>query len=204
MSVKVTTRTEQPKGPVSPLAKASPWDDAMLVSRTLAGDPFAENAIFRQHAPYLLNLATRLTRRICDGDDIVQETFLIAFRKLETLDNPEALRPWLIRIMISQVKKSFRTRRLRAFFGMDRGRTDAGLHMLAGNDATPDVRTELKEIDLVLHRTPSEWRTAWMLHRVEGMSIYETARAVSRSVATIKRYVNAVDVAIQAKQGGAP
>jgi RNA polymerase sigma-70 factor (ECF subfamily) len=204
MSVKNTTKVESAQEPVSTLAKAAQWDDTMLVSRALAGDPFAENAVFRKHAPYLHNLAARLTRRMSDADDVVQETFLIAFRKLETLENPEALRPWLIRILVSKVRRSFRKRRLLSFLGMDDGREDATLLLLAVRDARPDVMAELKEIDTVLHRTPSEWRTAWVLHRVEGMSIHETGRAIKRSVATVKRYVTAVDLAIQSKQGGAP
>ena len=102
MKAKEATKLERPKESVSTLATAARWDDAMLVSRAIAGDPFAENFIFRQHAPYLLNLATRLTRRTSDSDDVVQETFFIAFRKLEKLSDPKALRPWLIRILISQ------------------------------------------------------------------------------------------------------
>ena len=204
MKAKNLNRVKGTQESVSTLARAAQWDDAMLVSRALEGDPFAENAIFRQHAPYLLNLATRLTRRTSDGDDILQETFLVAFRKLEKLEDPEALRPWLIRILISQVKRSFRIRRLRAFFGMDNGREDATLNMLAVHDARPDLRAELKEIDAVLQRTPAKWRTTWILHRVEGMSIHETARAVERSVSTVKRYVTAVDVAIQSKRRVAP
>ena len=203
MNAKSTTRVERAPHSVSTLAKTTQWDDAMLVSRALASDPFAENVIFRQHAPYLLNLAARLTRRMSDSDDVVQETFLIAFRKMENLDNPEALRPWLIRILISQIKKSFRIRRLKAFFGMDYGRDDATLSLLAVHDVRPDLRVELREIDAVLKRTPSEWRITWMLHRIEGMSIHETARAVRRSVATVKRYVTAVDVTIQSNRRGA-
>jgi RNA polymerase sigma-70 factor (ECF subfamily) len=202
MKVKGIVKLERAKEPVSTLATAARWDDATLVVRALEGDPFAENAIFRQHAPYLVNLATRLTRRVTDADDVVQETFLVAFRKLDALKDPEALRPWLIRILVSQVRKSFRIRKLRAFFGMDDGRDDATLNLLAVHDARPDMRAELKEIDTVLQRTPPEWRTTWMLHRVEGMSIHETARAVDRSISTVKRYVNAVDVTIRSKRRG--
>lgn len=204
MRVKELTALERSRNAVPSLAKVVRWDDASLVSRALEGDPFAENAIFRQYAPFLLNLATRLTRRTSDSDDVVQETFLVAFRKLDQLADPNALRPWLIRILISQVRKSFRVRRFRAFFGMDDRREDATLEMLAVHDARPDLRAELREIDTALQRTPSEWRTTWILHRVEGMSIHETSIAVGRSIATVKRYVTAVDVAIQSTRRGAP
>ncbi len=190
--------------PISTLKRVAEWDDAMLVQRALENDPFAENAIFRRHAPYLVNLATRLTGRMSDADDVVQETFVIAFRKLEKLNDPQALRPWLVRILLSQVKKSFRVRRLKSFFGMDAGIEDATLTRLAVHDARPDLRAEINEIDTELRRSPVDWRTAWMLHRVEGMSISETARAVGRSTATVKRYVTAVDTAVRSNRRGAP
>jgi RNA polymerase sigma-70 factor (ECF subfamily) len=189
---------------VSTLQKALNWDDATLVRRTRASDPFAENAIFRRHAPYLLNLATRLMWRMNDADDVVQETFIIAFRKIESLNDPEALRSWLIRILMSQIRKSFRVRRLKAFFGMDSGKDDATLLKLAIHDARPELRAELSEIDAVLQKTPANWRNAWMLHRIEGMSISETSQAVSRSKATVKRYVAAVDTVVRSKRRGIP
>jgi RNA polymerase sigma-70 factor (ECF subfamily) len=202
MNAKVTNSLLRNKNQVSTLATSPERDDSMLVSRALDGDVFAKNAIFRHHAPYLLDLATRLTRSRSDGDDVLQETFLIAFRELGKLKKPESLRPWLTRILISQIRRSFRVKKLRAFFGLKLGSEDATLELLAVHDARPDLRVELKEIDAVLQSTPSEWRTTWMLHRVEGMSIHETARTVKRGVTTVKRYVSSVDVAIQSKRGG--
>lgn len=189
---------------VSTIATTAQWDDELLVNRALAGDSFAENAIYRRYAPYLLNLATRLTRRVCDGDDVLQETFMVAFQKLNKLENPNALRAWLVRILLSQVRKSLRIRRFRAFFGMNELEMDASLQLLAVHDVRPDLRAELQDIDDVLQQSPEKWRTAWMLRRIEGMSIYETAQATNVSVATIKRYIAAVDVAIQTHRRLAP
>ncbi|MBN2526001.1 MAG: RNA polymerase sigma factor [Deltaproteobacteria bacterium] len=186
------------------IAMLAQWDNEQLINRAIDGDPVAENAIYRQHARYLLNLATRLTRSTSEGDDVVQETFIVAFRKLDRLENPEALRSWLTRILISKVRKSLRVRRMRAFFGFKSIEDDATLQMCATHDARPDLRTELRELDKVLDRTPIEWRTVWMLHRIEGMSIRETALASGRSVATTKRYVAAVDNAVETNRRLAP
>ena len=72
----------------------------------------------------LIGLATRLIARTGGADDVVQETFFTAFRKLDKLNDPEALQAWLIRILMSQVKRSLRLRRLRSFFGLDMGKDD--------------------------------------------------------------------------------
>jgi RNA polymerase sigma-70 factor, ECF subfamily len=186
------------------IAIKAKWDNEQLVSRALAGDPVAENAIYRQHVRYLLNLATRLTRSVNDGDEVVQDTFLMAFSRLHRLDNPDALRPWLTQILISRVRKRLRVRKLRAFFGFTQFDEDVSLQLSTFHDARPDLRVEIREIDAVLQQTPPEWRTAWMLHRIEEMTIHETAQAMSRSAATVKRYVSAVDTAVQSNRRPAP
>ena len=182
------------------IATEARWDNEQLVNRALGGDPVAENAIYRQHVRYLLNLATRLTRSVNDGDEVVQDTFVMAFRRLDKLDNPDALRPWLTQILISRVRKRLRGKKLRAFLGLRQVEEDVSLQLCAFHDARPDLRVELRELDSVLQQTPTEWRTAWMLHRIEEMTIHETAQAMSRSVATVKRYIAAVDTAVQSKR----
>ena len=177
-------------------------DDAKLVQRVLMGDALAENTIYRRYAPLLLNMAARLLRRLSDTDDVVQETFVVAFRKLTTLKEPAALKPWLVRILISQVHRALRVRRCKAFFGLDSSDDDdASLERLAVHNARPDLRAELHELDIVLHNFSPERRTAWLLHRVEGMSISETSKAMGRSLASIKRYISAVDTAVHMKRG---
>ena len=41
---------------------------------------------------------TRMTGSVFDGEDVMQETLFEAYRKIEALDDPSALRPWLFRI----------------------------------------------------------------------------------------------------------
>ncbi len=174
------------------------------MDRALAGDPVAENAIYRRYVWYLLNLATRLTCSIFESDDVVQDTFVVAFQKLDKLENPDALRTWLTRILVSQIRKSYRVRRLRAFFGFRQDVKDATLQMCAIHDARPDLRAELRELDTVLHRMPEEKRIVWMLHRIEGMTIHETVRVTNHSVSTVKRYITAVDTAVVSNRSSAP
>ncbi len=181
-----------------------PWDSEDLVNRALAGDEVAESTIYRQHVRYLLNLATRLTQSVSDGDDLVQDTFVIAFRRLHTLDNPDAIRRWLTRILISQNRRRSRLKWLRAFILYKPEKPDLTLQACAVYDARPDLRAELQQLDDTLQRVPDNWRTVWMLHRIEGMSIYETAQATSYSLATVKRYISKVDKAVQTNRRPAP
>ncbi len=201
--VTMTIKAETPlTNAISTIQRDTELTDGILVRRARENDRFAQNAIYRRYAEFLLGLATRLTGRTNDADDIVQETFFTAFRKLDKLNDPDALQAWLIRILVSHVNRSFRLRRLKSFFGLHTGKDDAMLHTLAARSVHPDVRAELRLLDDILKTRPPHLRTAWMLHRVEGMTIRETSRAINRSMATVKRYVAEIDVIVGVAPGG--
>jgi len=167
--------------------------DTELVARALAGDRWAEDAIFRRHAPRITALASRLLQRHAEADDVVQDTFVAAFDKLSELRDPTALAPWLNRIAVNLVRRRLRVRTLRALVGLDHGGDDASLQLLAVDGTRPDLQLELQVLDALVKRQPTERRLAFMLHRLQGMSLRETAEASGRSLATVKRYVAAVD-----------
>lgn len=167
--------------------------DAGLVARALGGDRWAEDALYRRHAPRVTRLATRLMQRHAEADDVVQDTFVTAFARLGQLRDRAALGPWLNRIAVNLARRRLRLRSVWRALGIDRGHDDATLQLLAVDGTRPDLRAELEAVDAVLRGQPTERRLAFMLHRVEGLSLSETAAASGRSVATTKRYVAAVD-----------
>jgi DNA-directed RNA polymerase specialized sigma24 family protein len=67
----------------------------------------------------------------------------------------------------------------------------------ARDHARPDLQVEIEAVNRALIQEPPEQRAAWLLHRLEALSIQETAEVTRKSVATIKRYVAAVDAHIE-------
>lgn len=191
-------------GPV-PARPTARDEDAALVARALEGDRWAEDAIYRRHAPLITRLCSRLLRHTADTDDVVQDTFLVAFDKLGRLRQPSALRAWLVRIALHGSRRKLRKRKLLALCGLGGHHdVDALLLVHAGRElGRPDLALELELIERTIARAPHEQRAAWLLHRVEALSIVETAESVRRSVATVKRYVSAVDALVERAIGGA-
>jgi DNA-directed RNA polymerase specialized sigma24 family protein len=101
--------------------------DAELVERARRGQRSAEEAIYRAHAPAVLTLTTRLLGRRSDAEDATQDTFVIAFEKMEQLRDGGALRSWLMCIAVSQARRRFRKRRLLSALGLHVGADDATL-----------------------------------------------------------------------------
>jgi RNA polymerase sigma-70 factor (ECF subfamily) len=164
-----------------------------LVSRALVGDRWSRDVLYRRHARYLLAIATRLLSSRGEGEEVVQDTFVVAFEKLTTLRDPAALRAWLARIAVTLVQRRMRKDRLLRFLGLDRGLDDATLDSLAASTLRPDDRAELALADRVLRRLPTKKRIAWMLRRVEGLPLGEVASACDCSLATVKRQIAYAD-----------
>jgi RNA polymerase sigma-70 factor (ECF subfamily) len=117
-------------------------DDAALVARARRGDSAAHAQLFERHAPGLARLLGCLTGSRADAEDALQETFVIAFERLDQLRQEHALRSWLAQIAVSQARRLFRRRKLWALFGRERTR-DAALDCLATPTAPPEARAEL-------------------------------------------------------------
>jgi RNA polymerase sigma-70 factor (ECF subfamily) len=167
--------------------------DAELVARALGGDRWSRDVLYRRHVHYLLAIATRLLASQTDGEEIVQDTFVVGFEQLGSLRDPAALRSWLARIAVSLVRRRLRRARLLRFLGLDRGLDNASLESLVAPTLRPDDRAELALADRVLGRLPSDWRIAWMLRRVEGLPLAEVASVCDCSLATAKRRIGRAD-----------
>jgi RNA polymerase sigma-70 factor (ECF subfamily) len=166
--------------------------DAALVARALVGDRWSRDVLYRRHAHYLLAIASRLLASRSEGEEVVQDTFVIGFEQLNTLREPAAVRGWLAQIAVSLVRRKLRRGRLLRFLGLDQEH-DASLTTLASPALLPDDRAELALVDRVLGRMPADLRIAWMLRKVEGLTLPDVAQACECSLATVKRRIAAVD-----------
>lgn len=173
-------------------------DDAELVRRAREHERWAEEALYRRHAPRVLRIALRLLSRSSDSDDVVQEAFVIAFTNLGELDDPGAFGAWLLRITVRQVHRRYRRRRLLRTLGLDRGEDDALLVEQLDPAAGPETHAALAELERVLASLPTRQRVAWMLRWVEGQKIDEVASACACSRATAKRLISSANRRVQA------
>jgi RNA polymerase sigma factor (sigma-70 family) len=79
--------------------------DAELVSRTLAGDRDAFNRIVSRYQILICSLAYSRIGHLGQSEDVAQETFITAWKRLRLLRQPEKLRAWLCGILHNRAKK---------------------------------------------------------------------------------------------------
>ena len=193
---------------ILPTPEAVP--DADLVARSVAGDRFSREVLYRRHGRYLLGLTTRLLGSRGEAEEVVQDTFVIGLTQLASLREPAAVRAWLAQIAVSLVGKRLRRGRLLRFLGLglfglggggrgdDDGGDEAGggLAGLAARDLSAAERTDLALLDRALGRARAEVRVAWMLRHVEGYALAEVASACGCSLATAKRRIGEADALV--------
>jgi RNA polymerase sigma-70 factor (ECF subfamily) len=175
--------------------------DQHLVERATLGDRWAEEMIYRRHVESIAGLVLRLLRDRSEMEDVVQETFVLALERLDSLRDGAALKSWLSQIAVSQVRRRFRRRRLLSLLGFTRPGDDTPLEVLAPDGASGEVVAELAAIDRVLHVLPVEQRIAWVLRYAEGESLEDVAKACSCSLATAKRRIAAADARVKLHVG---
>jgi RNA polymerase sigma-70 factor (ECF subfamily) len=187
---------KRPDGPVL-LRMPDSVSDAELVDRAIRGDRWGREVLYRRHAGYLLGLSTRLCGSRGDAEEVVQDAFIAAFERMDSLRDPGALRVWLGQIAVNLVRHRLRRLRLMRVLGLDRG-ADATLETLAAPGMHPEACGELALIDRALGKLRADLRIAWMLRYVEGLELTEVAAVCGCSLATIKRRLADADAAVRA------
>ncbi len=161
--------------------------DAALVLAARAGEEWAKEALFRRHARAVNGLAFRLMGRDADVDDLVQDSFVFAFTRLGSLQDPQAFAAWLRSIAVRTASKVMRKRRLLERLGLRRRGDPIDLDATAARAAGPDVVAELHRTYELLERLPAGERIALVLQRIEGLTLQEVADTMEISLATAKR-----------------
>ncbi len=162
--------------------------DLDLVSRIRAGDGPAFEQLYNLHSARLYNLASRMMGVHGDADDLLQDIFLLAYRKLGSFRGESSLGTWLYRLAMNHCLDVLRNRQTR--MGQQ---TDS----LDEPDAAPvaarvPIGGAVSRIDLerAIATLPPACRAAFLLHDVEGFGHQEVGRMLGISEGTSKSQVH--------------
>jgi RNA polymerase sigma-70 factor (ECF subfamily) len=138
------------------------------------------------HLDALYNFAMYLSKRPADAEDLVQETYLRAFRFSHRFQPGTHLRAWLFQILRNTFLTFYRVREREAPIAEDGvPEWDAPMFHDAPEDdgAAMEAHTDLER---AMRRLPEEFRTVLLLAEVEGLPLEEVARVMACPVGTVK------------------
>ncbi|MCY3970373.1 MAG: sigma-70 family RNA polymerase sigma factor [Acidobacteria bacterium] len=160
-------------------------DDVELVRRASAGDGAAFEALVLRYETPLRKLVYGYVLNWEVAEDVAQDAFLLAYRKLGDLGESAAFKSWLYRIAINRAHDELR-RAARWRLRLDRNVGDEALAELPAAGAESAVESRLLRRALVreLARLPKSQRTAVVLKDVAGMKYVEIAELLGCPIGT--------------------
>ncbi len=161
--------------------------DLSLLRRAGAGDETAFGELAGRYADRLYGLACCLTGGHDDAEEVVQETFLAAFRQLRTFREEASVRTWLTAILVRQAARARRSRGRRRTIAMSdvSGALEGEVSELepVSNRGREGLRLDVVD---VLKRLSPQHREVVVLREFEGRSYDEMARVLGVPRGTVE------------------
>lgn len=131
---------------------------------------FARRVVAMQDTLY--RVSTTILPQLCDREDAVQSAVEKALRSRERLRDPNALSPWLTRILVNECYAILRRRKRETL-----------MDDLPERETAPDARPDIYQLFTSLEE---KYRLPMLLYYVEGYSVAETAQALRLPQGTVK------------------
>ena len=153
--------------------------EEIAIERVRRGDRDAFRVLVDQHARALFRLAYRMTGTEIDAEDMVQETFLKAWKQIAKFDGRSSFGTWLHRICTNCTLDHLRTRQRRqetqpAVHAAKEDQSDP-FSQIAGESPSPERLALSGQVSAILSATLADLtvmeRTAFILRHYEGMGI---------------------------------
>ena len=180
--------------PSSPSTPSKPSGDARtadleLVRRCKRGDPTAFEELYQSHSARLYSLLLRMAGSAQDAEDLLQDVFLQAHRKLDSFRGDSTLGTWLYRLAVNQCLDFLRGRQSRMSRVTESFEDEA---VQEPTSPAPVIPAAISRVDLerAIARLPEGSRLAFVLHDVEGFAHHEVAALLGISEGTSKSQVH--------------
>ena len=169
--------------------------DLAVVARVRAGDHDAFRILVERHSRSVFRLAFRLTGHEQDAEDIVQETFLKAFRQIGRFESRSTFATWLYRITVNCSHDLLRQRpKAGSRTSLDAPESCVATD-LADASAAADPWRELasrridERVRAAMSGLSDQERSAFVMRHYEGLSIEEIGRVLGLKTSAAKHSV---------------
>ena len=174
--------------------------DASLVDALRRRDPGAPEALVATYGDRVYRLAIRITSNEQDAEEVVQDALWTAARKIDTFKGESAFGSWLYRITANAAYQKLRGRQAKrqeiSWEDLLPTFDEQGAHAEPVGDWSaraeePALQTELRTVlSTAINDLPGDYRTAFVLHDVEGLSNPEIAETLHISLPAVKSRVH--------------
>ncbi len=174
------------------MASGVAFSEIEIIRQILAGEKAMYEMLVRRFNPYLYKIGRSYGFNHEDTQDLMQDTFVDAYKNLSHFEGRSQFKTWIIRIMMNNCfrkmhKSSFKNETAKEM-------TDHLTPMFTTADNDTDKIIQNREvgntIEMALGAIPKDYRMVFSLREITGMNIAETASLLSISEANVKVRLN--------------
>ena len=177
--------------------KTSSLSDEVLARLAANGNGDAFNEIYTRHRSFAYSVAFRMTGNEADAEDLMQDAFVSVFRKVGSFRGDASFTTWLYRVVTNQVNMHFRSRSARP--EIQASDAEVPEQRPTGGRANPaEQLTDRLAIQKALKMLPPGYRSAFILHDIEGYRHTEVARFAGHTAGTSKSQLHKARAGLRA------
>ncbi|MEZ5538377.1 MAG: RNA polymerase sigma factor [Pseudomonadales bacterium] len=172
--------------------------DEVLVSLAIKGSEVAFEYLMRRYNQRLFRIARSILKNDADAEDAVQNSYIHAWRSLDSFQFHAQLSTWLARIVVNEslgrIRKSAKAQIIsldaKQDSQLDTKALDDSYQLAIDTERQPEhlaMRTELRKIiEAYIDTLPDSFRTVFVMRALEEMSVEEVAHALDIPESTVK------------------
>jgi RNA polymerase sigma-70 factor, ECF subfamily len=171
------------------------WTDVEAAREARLGNQQAFRVLVERHSRLVFRLAYRMTGNEQDAEDLVQESFLRAYKQIRNFDERAAFGTWLHRICVNCSLDLLRARKTRREIQnkVEDEQTTSWLEQVAAPEPSPERLTQSSQVaqllEPALEKLTQNERAAFVMRHYEGSSIEEISAALGIQTGAAKHSV---------------
>lgn len=183
---------EELAAPSKPSDKRMNDEEGRLVEKARAGDAAAFGLIFERSKSMVWNVAYRMTGDFDEAEDLAQDVFVTAWRKLASFRGESAFSTWLYRITVNKALNGKKGKRMvhRLSDRETANLVDAETFIHQNPSAGVEKLETERILAGLLARLEPERRLALILREIEGLSYEQIAEAMDTPVGTVRSRIS--------------
>jgi len=169
------------------------YDEAELITQLRAGDKAACARCIEIHSPQVYGLALRLMENEAEAEDVLQETFMNAFRAMDSFEGRSGLGTWLYRITYNTAMMKLRKPKRTAVSVEETLSAEDGQiipEQLFDWCCLPEEDFESNEVkaqlEAAIRELPETYKAVFVMRELEGLSTEATAVALDLTPSAVK------------------
>jgi len=168
------------------------FTEAEVIRRVIEGEKALYEIIVRRFNPFLYKIGRSYNYNHEDTQDLMQETFIDAYKSLLQFEGRADFKTWIIRIMMNNCYRKREKASFKNEIMQDANEYSTPMFSNKNNDIDKIIQNrELRHIiENALRKIPFDYRMVFSLREISGLNVSETAEMLGISEANVKVRLN--------------